>query len=910
MKKKVIISSILTIALCLSLVAGSTFALFTSESEVNVAVTAGKVDVVATAEDVQITSTLGNNLTETKAYIDGNVVTLDKIVPGDTVTFKIIVKNNSDVTANYRTIIKMVTDNGLWDGLNVTIDGERYDGLTKITNWAIIAPNSDDIVIPVEISLPENAGNEYQGKTCTFAYTVEAIQGNATVTDPDADTVYLYTANDLIAFATNVANDKYSEKYAGKTVLLMNDIDLAGKAFNGIGRGNIEEFGGYTFTGTFDGKNHKILNMNVVSNYEKTAAAGFFTSAGPNAKIMNLTVENAAVSSSHYAGAIVGYLDTNGQTATIENCHVVNSTVTSTPEKTNRGFDNGDKAGGIVGLAFGVNISDCSVKDTKIGAYRDFGGIVGSANTVNVQGCTVENITLAINVAHNYKNYTTDEAHNAGAIIGKTIENVTASGCTETSVNTTKAALVATAADLQSAIENGGNVVITKDIVIDETWAGPANLYTPYYGRTVAIDGENHKITGLTAPLIEDVSCSDVTIKNLTLDNSKVTAVIGACPGLANLVAYGDLAEVNLENCKVVNSSVKTTEDVRAAALVGWMDGELTVNNCKVDNCEISVFGSVAGVIGHFEGNSEVTNLVNISNTIVSNSNFNSIDNGAWRVGTIIGRANNGVTVNVNNCTSVNNAVSQINKVNPEHEIYGGLCAAELGNSILFVDDTVYCSAEYLRNILTNPNPETETVTLKKNYVVIDSWTPIEGKDLTINGAGHSISGLTAALVNVTYKNVEIKNVTFENCNINSGSKTNGMGDAVVVGYVQNEGTVKLDSVTVKNSKVDNSADGQGAVLVGYSSSVNTISINNCTIENVSVKAGGNAAGILGYVQDSTVVVTNSRITGLTLKGEKAEKEGAYVGTINTNAVVTVTGSEADGMNKYGRILSNGQFND
>lgn len=902
MKKKVIISSILTIALCLSLIAGSTFALFTSESEVNVAVTAGKVDVVATAEDVQITSTLGNNLTETKAYIDGNVVTLDKIVPGDTVTFKIRVKNNSDVTANFRTIIKMVTDNGLWDGLNVTIDGESYDGLTKITNWAIIAPNSNDIVIPVEISLPENAGNEYQGKTCTFAYTVEAIQGNATVTDPDADTVYLYTANDLIAFATNVA---HGTNYEGKTVLLMNDIDLAGKAFNGIGVDNIDRFGGLTFTGTFDGQNHKILNMNVVSNHANTAAAGFFTSAGPNAKIMNLTVENAAVSSSHYAGAIVGYLHTNGQTATIENCHVVNSTVISTPEKIGSDFDNGDKAGGIVGVAAGVDIKNCSVKDTNIGAYRDFGGIVGSANTVNVQGCTVENITLAINVAHNYKNYTTDEEHNAGAIIGKTNENVTASGCTETNVNTTKAALVATAADLKSAIENGGNVVITKDIVIDETWAGPANLYTPYNAVTVVIDGENHKITGLTAPLIEDVSFSDVTIKNLTLDNSKVTAVIGNFKGLANLVANGDLAEVNLENCKVVNSSVKTTEDVRAAALVGWMDGELTVNNCKVDDCEISVFGSVAGVIGHFEGNTEAANTVNVSNTIVSNSNFNSIDTGAWRVGTIIGTANNGVTVNVNNCTSVNNAVSQINKVNPEHEIYGRLSAAELGNSILFADDTVYCSAEYLRNILT----ASASVTLEKNYVVIDSWTPIEGKNLTIDGNGYSIGGLTAALVNVSNKNVEISNITFENCNINSGSKTNGMGDAVVVGYVQNLGTVKLDNVTVKNSKVDNSADVSGAVLVGYSSSVDTISINNCTIENVSVKAGSNAAGILGYVQQSTVVVTNSRITGLTLKGEKAEKEGAYVGTITEDAVVTVTGSEANIAKKYGRILLNGQFN-
>ena len=38
MKKKIIISSILTIAMCVSLIAGSTFALFTSNSEVNVTI--------------------------------------------------------------------------------------------------------------------------------------------------------------------------------------------------------------------------------------------------------------------------------------------------------------------------------------------------------------------------------------------------------------------------------------------------------------------------------------------------------------------------------------------------------------------------------------------------------------------------------------------------------------------------------------------------------------------------------------------------------------------------------------------------------------------------------------------------------------------------------------------------------
>ena len=45
-RKNFIVSSILTIAMCVSMIVGSTFALFTSESKVNIAVSSGKVEVI------------------------------------------------------------------------------------------------------------------------------------------------------------------------------------------------------------------------------------------------------------------------------------------------------------------------------------------------------------------------------------------------------------------------------------------------------------------------------------------------------------------------------------------------------------------------------------------------------------------------------------------------------------------------------------------------------------------------------------------------------------------------------------------------------------------------------------------------------------------------------------------------
>ena len=56
MKNGFLLSSFLMIALCLSAIVGSTFALFTSESTTNIAVTSGKVEVEATVQDIVLYS--------------------------------------------------------------------------------------------------------------------------------------------------------------------------------------------------------------------------------------------------------------------------------------------------------------------------------------------------------------------------------------------------------------------------------------------------------------------------------------------------------------------------------------------------------------------------------------------------------------------------------------------------------------------------------------------------------------------------------------------------------------------------------------------------------------------------------------------------------------------------------------
>ncbi|MBQ3505940.1 MAG: hypothetical protein IJA89_04115 [Clostridia bacterium] len=192
-KNKVLLTSMATIAMCASLVAGGTYALFTSESAVNVAVTSGTVSVVATLDDkIELGSTLGENVAETTVEYstESNTIALSNMLPGDYIEFDINVHNASTVSVKYQTVISVVEDDGLFDGLEVSIDNEEIKGKdAKMSKWETLAVGSDDIIVPVRVELPDDRGNDFQGKTCTIAYTVNAVQGNAATLDPAPEAV-------------------------------------------------------------------------------------------------------------------------------------------------------------------------------------------------------------------------------------------------------------------------------------------------------------------------------------------------------------------------------------------------------------------------------------------------------------------------------------------------------------------------------------------------------------------------------------------------------------------------------------------------------------------------------------------------------------------------------------------------
>lgn len=194
MKRNVIVSAFLAIALCLSVVAGATFALFTSSAKVNLSITSATVKLSdVTVENRQMYSLVDVNpdtlegteidrteegtffLGGTVDYSDGTF-TINKMAPGDRITFDIKVANESNIPVKYRAVISDPEGSNLTDVLVITVNNEMYLGKSE-TDYADLAVG-EAAVIPVKVELPVSASDDLAGKTVTLTVTVEAIQGS------------------------------------------------------------------------------------------------------------------------------------------------------------------------------------------------------------------------------------------------------------------------------------------------------------------------------------------------------------------------------------------------------------------------------------------------------------------------------------------------------------------------------------------------------------------------------------------------------------------------------------------------------------------------------------------------------------------------------------------------------------
>ncbi len=217
-KKKIIFSSVASIALAASLATGATLALFTSEAPVNIAVSSATVKVEASVEEmyfqtlnvrewtpVQNYQTNFDGLGGSATYSNGTL-TMDKLVCGDALKFKVVAENKSNVAVKYRAVVKNVVEEntGLFEGLEISVNDEEFT-TDVASKWETLAVGEDPAEIPVVITLPNTGTDEdnlYQGKKCKLQICIEAVQGNfdphqppENAPDPTVDINDEYSAN-------------------------------------------------------------------------------------------------------------------------------------------------------------------------------------------------------------------------------------------------------------------------------------------------------------------------------------------------------------------------------------------------------------------------------------------------------------------------------------------------------------------------------------------------------------------------------------------------------------------------------------------------------------------------------------------------------------------------------------------
>lgn len=257
-----------------------------------------------------------------------------------------------------------------------------------------------------------------------FLDNINIPQEAMPVIDKAAKTMTVSTPTQLVSLSTlcNTKNGEYST-LKGWTVLLANDIDMSGIDFTPLGTT------GTYFGGTFDGQNHTVSNLSV------NVAEGAGLIGHLQGVVQNVNFEKAEIVSHHWAGVVAGYCTDNAG-GRIYNINVDNSSVSITPEKINGYWDNGDKAGGIIGYMAqsgdsGVNmntIENCSVSNTTVSGYRDIGGICGALDRPAVN-CSVENVAITTK-----SDVMLIPGYNGGAIFGRNLGNAKAENCTITNV--------------------------------------------------------------------------------------------------------------------------------------------------------------------------------------------------------------------------------------------------------------------------------------------------------------------------------------------------------------------------------------------------------------------------------------------------------------------------------------------
>ena len=174
--KRALLCSVLSIALCLSMLIGTTFAWFTDTASTAVnKIQAGNLDVGLYTDQECKNTAEGRTLSWVKSENaeEGEAILWE---PGCTYQLQpVYIKNDGNLALNYTVAITGIQGDAM---LNKAIVWTvAANGAALPNGKALLAPNSNPVKLTIKGHMLETAGNEYQGKSIdNIAITVYATQ--------------------------------------------------------------------------------------------------------------------------------------------------------------------------------------------------------------------------------------------------------------------------------------------------------------------------------------------------------------------------------------------------------------------------------------------------------------------------------------------------------------------------------------------------------------------------------------------------------------------------------------------------------------------------------------------------------------------------------------------------------------
>ncbi len=402
--------------------------------------------------------------------------------------------------------------------------------------------------------------------------------------------------------------------------------------------------------------------------------------------------------------------------------------------------------------------------------------------------------------------------------------------------------------------------------------------WTPLEGLFVNIDGQGHTISNLNC--VANASgrsglfgyLGGSVVKNLNLEN------VTAAGEQAGIIA-GNADHCTIENVTILGTNYVNYEDI-------------AVYN--------ETYGGVGAVFGVNSTGKERSVGVTIAEDAVIYVEKTGLTTQAAAGNKYAMLA--GVTLTADNGTVLEKIANGLygNSDTKTYHIFSadGLMYAnenlfeENGNSYKLMDNIDMTGKTWTSSIDQDNTNERASFVFDGNGKTISNWST--------NGQGLLVS-------NQNNQNITIQNLNLDKCSVNSNTDYGGL----LIGQTE----LRNCEITINNVKVTNSevsSTNYAGALVGwrYGDNSGNLVIKDCSVESTKVSANGSVAAFIGHTGSGTTSVENATVTGCTIKGETLNKSGIVIGTVQSEASISIkdiSGNKVydiDNSNAvYGRIV-------